>query len=51
MMWLLGWFCLICGGGVNVDKYMFWVAKTARKEGHSSLVLHQMGVPETPEES
>ena len=39
------------GGGVNVDKYMFWVAGTARKEGHSSLVLHQMGVPETPEES
>jgi hypothetical protein len=35
-------------GGVNVDKYMFWVAKTARVEGHSSIVLHQMGVPEVP---
>ena len=35
-------------GGVNVDKYMFWVAKQARTEGHSSLVLSQMGVPTTP---
>lgn len=36
------------GTGVNVDKYMFWVAKQARLTGHSSLVLHQMGVPERP---
>jgi hypothetical protein len=39
----------VSGSGVNVDKYMRWVAVGARKEGHSSMVLHQMGIPERPE--
>lgn len=35
-------------GGVNVDKYMNWVAKDARKNGHSSIYLKMSGVPEVP---
>jgi len=35
-------------GGVNLDKYMIWVAKDARKKGHSSLYLKIAGIPETP---
>lgn len=38
-------------GGVNVDKYMNWVAKDARKRGHSSIYLKAAGVPLSPEES
>ncbi len=38
-------------GGVNVDKYMNWVAKDARKNGHSSMYLKMSGVPLTPEET
>jgi len=37
------------GNGVNVDKYILWVAKQAKESGHSSMVLTQMGVPITPE--
>jgi len=33
---------------VNVDKYMNWVAKDARKNGHSSIYLKMSGVPEVP---
>lgn len=35
-------------GGVNVDKYMNWVAKDARKNGHSSIYLKMSGVPLAP---
>ena len=35
-------------GGVNVDKYMNWVAKDARKNGHSSIYLKMSGIPEVP---
>ena len=35
-------------GGVNVDKYMDWVAKDARKNGHSSIYLKMSGIPEVP---
>jgi len=35
---------------VNLDKYMIWVAKDARKKGHSSLYLKIAGIPETPNE-
>ena len=35
-------------GGVNVDKYMNWVAKDARKNGHGSIYLKLAGVPEVP---
>lgn len=35
--------------GINVDKYMFWVAKAARERGHGSMVLSQMGIPNTPD--
>lgn len=34
--------------GVNVDKYMNWVAKDARKNGHGSIYLKLAGVPEVP---
>ena len=38
------------GSGVNVDKYMFWVAKKVREEGkgHSSIFLNQAGIPTEP---
>ena len=35
-------------GGVNVDKYMDWVAKDARKNGHCSIYLKMSGIPEVP---
>ena len=38
-------------GGVNVDKYMNWVAKDARKNGHSSIYLKMSGIPLTPDET
>lgn len=38
-------------GGVNVDKYMNWVAKDARKNGHSSMYLMMSGIPLTPDET
>ena len=38
-------------GGVNVDKYMNWVAKDARKNGHSSMYLKMAGIPLTPDET
>lgn len=38
-------------GGVNVDKYMNWVAKGARKNGHSSMYLNMAGIPLTPDET
>lgn len=36
-------------GGVNLDKYVFWVAREARGHAHSSMVLKQMGVPVLPD--
>ena len=38
----------ITPGGVNIDSYMFWTAKMARVEGHSSIWLHQAGIPTNP---
>ena len=38
-------------GGVNVDKYMNWVSKDARKKGHSSMYLKMAGIPEVPQNS
>jgi hypothetical protein len=38
-----------CEGGVNIDKYMMWVSKSARLEGHSSFFLKMAGVPEVGE--
>ncbi|MES0444938.1 MAG: hypothetical protein ABUJ92_00195 [Desulfobacterales bacterium] len=35
--------------GVNIDKYMFYVAKRANEEGHSSIVLSQLGIPHVGE--
>ncbi len=35
-------------GGVNVDKYMNWVAKDAIRNGHSSIYLKMSGIPEVP---
>lgn len=32
-------------GGFNIDKFMFHMMKVARKEGHTSMILHQLGVP------
>jgi hypothetical protein len=31
--------------GVNIDKYMMWVMKGARKTGHTSIILQQLGIP------
>ena len=36
--------------GFNIDKLMFWVMKNARSEGHSSIILKQLGVPLRPDE-
>ena len=38
-------------GGVNADKYMNWVAKGARKNGHGSIYLKMAGIPEAPQNS
>ena len=34
--------------GFNIDKYLMWVEKTARKTGHSSIYLTMLGVETTP---
>lgn len=39
------------GGGVNIDKYLNWVAKKARTEGHGSTYLMLAGVPVLPTEA
>lgn len=36
------------GDGVNLDKYLNWVAKKARTEGHGSSYLLMAGVPCQP---
>jgi hypothetical protein len=36
------------GNGVDVDRYMNWVAKAARVEGHGSIYLLKAGVPLQP---
>lgn len=35
------------GGGINIDKYLFWVVKQIQEEGkgHSSIFLQQAGIP------
>jgi hypothetical protein len=38
------------GDGVNIDKYLNWVARKARVEGHSSTYLLLAGVPLMPTE-
>ena len=30
---------------INIDKFMMWVIDRAKKTGHSSLILKQLGVP------
>ena len=35
--------------GFNVDKFMFWIMREARKTGHSSLILNELGIPCKPE--
>lgn len=32
----------------NIDAFLFHLMKRARKTGHSSIVLHQLGVPHEP---
>ncbi len=36
--------------GVNVDSYIFWLIREARKYGHSSLNLKLLGVDEKPKD-
>jgi hypothetical protein len=38
-------------GGINIDKYMFWVMRHAKKQGHSSMILSQLDIPTEPVES
>lgn len=33
----------------NIDAFLFYLMKRARKTGHSSIVLHQLGVSHEPE--
>ncbi|MCK4822306.1 hypothetical protein KA005_41470 [bacterium] len=35
-------------GGINIDKFMFWIMKGARIKGHSSIILSQLDVPISP---
>ena len=35
-------------GGINIDKYMFWISKGAKKRGHSSIFLKAAGISEQP---
>jgi hypothetical protein len=37
------------GDSVNIDKFMFWVMKEAKKSGHCSIVLNQLGVSQEAE--
>ena len=38
-----------CGNGaVNIDSFMFAIMKEAREIGHSSIILHQLGVALKP---
>lgn len=32
-------------GGFNIDKFMFHMMKVAREQGHTSMILKQLGVP------
>lgn len=34
----------------NIDAFLIYLMKRARKIGHSSIVLHQLGVPHEPEQ-
>ena len=36
-------------GGGNVDSLFIAIERHARKHGHSSIYLHRLGIPTTPE--
>jgi hypothetical protein len=38
-------------GSFNVDKFMLGLMRMAESEGHSSMILKQLGVPSTPGDS
>lgn len=35
------------GQNINIDKFMFWVMREAKQQGHCSLILKQLGVEES----
>lgn len=41
----------LSGKGVNIDKFLFAIMKWARVNGHSSMILYQLGVGVKGEES
>lgn len=36
-------------GGINIDKFMFWIMRGAKEKGHSSIILSQLDVPVVPD--
>lgn len=50
MSWPMQMIFLAGESNGNVDTLMFACAKRARRIGHSSVVLHLMGVPEQPKQ-
>lgn len=34
--------------GINIDRFMFWVMRGAKKKGHSSIILSQLDISPTP---
>lgn len=40
--------CWCEGGAVNIDRFMMAVQRDATEKGHSSAVLHLLGVPTKP---
>jgi len=40
--------CGAMGTAINIDNFLFWLMKWARKVGHSSIILSQLGVPMLP---
>lgn len=40
--------CWCKGGAVNIDSFMMAVQRDAMEKGHSSAVLHLLGVPTKP---
>lgn len=53
---LLGWqalreiaaHCITADGAFKIDDFLLGLMKHTRHAGHSSLILKQLGVPETP---
>ena len=33
---------------INFDRFMFAIMREARERGHSSVILHQLGIPHEP---